>query len=435
MSDLQPVPDPDSGQGSPTTAPAAPPGVASLAGSGLEQRFSEVGSLLGKAFGDLLGALPDGQAGPQRLARGLGLDKVLLSRLLKSLRARDPLATLHHAPGPEPLRRVLRAARRAGAPTPLLDRAAGAVNAFEEVIKNDAGDRSALDAILATWVPDARGAFELRRKQTVHRALAELKGVSVDTQLSTVLLHPARDGQSLDVVWVMGLFGLRRLRPGVAVKLASRRMAPKLAERSPRTLAGDTIDDSSDGFLAHLRLDEFCQAQPAELSVVRHGDIVHYVLANTGFGPRSAVDLVLAEANLAEMPRTVPKGSGRKGYVFAEVAPPTRRLVFDAFVHSDVYPGQDPELIVYETALEGVANVNDRGRDLDRLQLQESVLPLGQGLERVRNAHVPRLDALTRHVFATMGWNCAHFRGYRVEADYPLFGSQVCLAFDPPEKD
>lgn len=434
MSTLEPRPAPDSRAAATrgVTEVKAKPGPA---GEGLEAHLSSVGTRLRSSLEAVLAELPDGAAGPQRLARALSLDKVVLSRLLKALRAHDPLATLHHAPGPEPLRRVLKAARRTGATKEILAAANAAVDAFEEVIKGQVGDRSALDAILSAWVPDARAAFELRRKQAAHRALSELKGLRVETQLSTVLLHPNADGETLDVVWVMGLFGLTRLRPGVVAKLASRRMAGERSERTPRTLAGDAIDPSTDAFLTDLRLDDYCQNTPAELSVARHGDVVHYVLGDVGFGPRSAVDLVLAEVNLAEMPRFVPTGSGRKGYVFLEVAPPSRRIVFDAFVHEDVYPGADPQLSVYETALEGVASVNDRGRDLDRLQLQDTVQPLGSGLERVRSTHVPRLDALTRHVFEQMGWDAARFRGYRVESDYPLYGSQVCLAFDAPERD
>ena len=163
--------------------------------------------------------------------------------------------------------------------------------------------------------------------------------------------------------------------------------------------------------------------------------VAHYVLGGDAYGPGTEVDLLFAEVNEAEMPRFVPPGSGRRGWAFSDVAVPARRLVFDVFVHRDVYPGSDPSVSLYETAFEGVANVNDRSRDMDRLELQDTVLPLGNGLERVRSAHVPDLDALLQHVFAQMNWDPAEFRGYRLHSDYPLYGSQVTLAFDPPEGD
>ena len=44
------------------------------------------------------------------LARRLGVDKVLTSRVLKALRNKDAIAVIKLAPGPAPLRRLLRAA-------------------------------------------------------------------------------------------------------------------------------------------------------------------------------------------------------------------------------------------------------------------------------------------------------------------------------------
>jgi len=161
---------------------------------------------------------------------------------------------------------------------------------------------------------------------------------------------------------------------------------------------------------------------------------VHYALGNTGYGPRSAVDLVFAEVNRAEMPRYVPSEKKRKGYVFAEVGTPAKKLHFDVFVHQDVYPGSDPELLIYDTVLEGVADVNDHGRDIDRLDLVESIEPLGQSAARFRAASIPAYTALLDLVRSKMGWETEPIRGYRCRIDYPIYGSQVAMTFDPPAK-
>ncbi len=412
-----------------SSAPAPDVDKLSAVGSQLEARIATVGRALADHIPAVLAELPEGESGPAALARSLGLDKVLASRLLKALRSRDPMAVSYHLPGPAPLRRFLRAARRAGASALAVDRAEQAVAGFEQLIRTDVGDRSALDAIISSWLPDARNEFELRRKQAAHKAMSQLKGSSVDTLLATVLLQPSEVQGKIDIVWLFGLLGLRRLRPGVAVKFASRRFVDKSGEpRRPTSLAGEAVDDPQ-----ALRLDAFCDAPPASLRVDRVGDTVHYVLGGEAFGPRSAVDLVMAEVNLAEMSRAVPAGSGRKGYVFAEVATPARRLLFDVLVHQDLYPGSEPNLSIYDTALDGVADVNDRARDVDRFEMNETVTHIGRGSSVLRVAGVPHYVELLNHVHQTMAWNAADFRAWRCHIDYPIYGSQVALAFDPPE--
>lgn len=50
-----------------------------------------------------------------------------------------------------------------------------------------------------------------------------------------------------------------------------------------------------------------------------------------------------------------------------------------------------------------------------------------------RSADVPRYDEIVRHVFEELDWDPARFRGYRCRIDYPIYGSQVTMVFDPPE--
>ncbi|MCP3906367.1 MAG: hypothetical protein GY715_22330 [Planctomycetes bacterium] len=375
----------------------------------------------------LLERIPGSPHGPQLLATTLGVDKVLTSRLLKAARTRDPMAVVHHLPGPDPLRRVLKGAERCGVSADTVTDARAAVDRFEQFVRREVGDRSALDAMISAWLPEVRRDFELRRKQAAFKAMSQLKGAMALTSLSTVLLNPSGDGEHLDIVWVFGLLGLQRLRPGVKVKFATRRMAPESAPRRPTTLDGVPVRGVED-----VRLDEFCDAPPARVDVQTLGDVVHYTLGGDDFGPKSEVDVVMAEANLREIPRYVPKEKGRKGNVFAEVGTPARTLIFDVLVHEDVYPGSDPGLLIYDTALDGVADINDPTRDVDRLDMIETVQHLGRGAGTMRDARIPRYVELLRHVFDRMGFDDQAFRAYRVRIDYPLYGSQVAVTFDPP---
>jgi len=390
----------------------------------LESRISAVGTRLRTSVLQVLDALGVSGQGPQGIAKELGLDKVLMSRLLKATRSLDPIAVAHHAPGPEPLRRFYRAARRRGAGSDLIATGEQVVNDFHMLIREEFGDRSTLDAMLSSWLPQARQEFELRRKQSAFKAMSQLKGVSARLEFGTVLLHPASDGDRIDIVWIVGMFGIQRCRPGAQIKLATRRQTAREGHREPTTLDGRSVSD-----LDGLRLDRFCHDSPAELQVKQVGETVHYLLAGEGVGKKSVFDLLFAEVNLAEIPRH--PAPGRRGYVFAEVSTPSQRLLFDVLVHEDVYRGVTPELLIYDTAFDGVVDVNDPAREIDRLDIVETLQQLGSGLQQLRAPDVPQHLELLRHVFDSMQWNPDDFRSYRSAIDYPLYGSQVVVAFDP----
>ena len=89
----------------------------------LEQRFQRVGGALASAIKAVTETVPGNPRGPADVARILGVDKVLASRVLNATRNKDPIAALHLVPGPDPLRRFVRAAGKKGAPAALLEEA------------------------------------------------------------------------------------------------------------------------------------------------------------------------------------------------------------------------------------------------------------------------------------------------------------------------
>jgi hypothetical protein len=345
--------------------------------------------------------------------------------VLSAVRAPDPIAAIRRMPGPEPLRRLVRAAGARGVPEATLALAYESIDRFDRVIRNRAGDRSSLDAILSAWVPESRGEFELRRKQSAFRAMSQLKGVATRALMATVVLAPSADGQHVDVTWVNALIGLHRVRPGAIAKLATRRMHGGDQARLPRTLEGVPIQAGAAPLLA-----EFCTQPVPALDVRTAGEVVHYALGGERFGAASAVDLVFAESNIGELARYFSATQRRKAFFFAEVQTPAEILQFDLLLHQDLYPGQEPALRVYDTVCEGVASANDPTRDIDRLHLLERVEPLPDGLTGIRSGDIPRYDELVRHVVDRLGRRPEAFRGYRCRVTYPVYGSQVMMVFD-----
>jgi len=398
------------------------------AGALLEQKITRIGNDLSRTIGTVVTEVDE--TGPVALARRLGLDKVLTSRVLRALRNKDAMAVINLSPGPEPLRRLLRAAARAGVGAELIAEAEQAVEAFDTLIRRDVGGRSALDSIISAWLPEARADFELRRKKAAFKAMSQLKGVMARSHILTFMLAPSEDGVSIDYVWLFGLTGLQRLRPGAPVHFASTRVSKqKVPPREALSLDGHPLDRTDQGLL-----EPFCSAPTPQLNVSGVGDTVHYALPDHGFGPESAIDIVCANLNRKARKRYDRSGHNRRTSYYAQIRTPVQTLHFDVLVHEDVYAGADPALTIYDTSVDGTADINDPARDVDRYDLLESVQNLGVGINRFRNTDLPMYARLISHVCSKTGWDGGRFRGYRCRIECPVYGSQVVLAFDVPEQ-
>ena len=404
--------------------------------SPLVSRVARIGGELACLGRQVLADLPDRPEGPILLAKRLGINKATASRLLRALASDEPLATAHLIPGPDPLRDFAAAARRRGAKPQAVAAFGHAVDAFDDFIRTEAGDRSGLDAMLTAWLPEARQAFEIQRKQAVFRNISQLRGKLARLNLSAALLHPSPGGEHLDVVWVHGHLGLQRLRPGVTLNFTSRRVPAShgpgsalLAPRRPQALDGTEVAGVAD-----LLLPECCSSPLPDVRVEPAGDRVHYLLAGDAFGPKSAVDVVFAEVNRAELPRYVAPEPRRERFVYADVAVPAAAMVFDLLIHRELLGDGQPSLTLYDTATRGVADVNDPSRDADRLDLMESLRPLGRGFSQCRLAEAAWYVPLLSRVCGQMSWRPEELRAYRVRAEFPLYGSQFVLSYDAQAK-
>jgi hypothetical protein len=195
--------------------------------------------------------------------------------------------------------------------------------------------------------------------------------------------------------------------------------------RHPRTLDGHDIN-GDDGLL----LPAYCSRPTPKLKVRTAGDIAEYSLADTRFGRRSMTDLVIAEVNESELPRFVPPEPKRKRFFYTDISTPVELLVFDALIHEDVLGPSDPSLLIYDTGAKGTADVNDPTRDGDRLDLQESIQRLGNGVDHCRISEAPWYVELLKQVCAKMKWDESKLKAFRTRIEYPLYGSQIAIAYD-----
>ena len=407
------------------------------AGSDIRRRVERLGTALAERLGVVLSEIPGRGAGPQMLANVLGITVATASRVLKALSQDRAVAVIQLMPGPKPLMQLVASAQERGVSQATADAARETIQSFDELIRTEAGDRSALKAMLSAWLPDERRDFEAARRQSIFKAMCELDGVSCELDLCAMILKPGESGASLDLINVKALLGIDRIRPDAVVKLSTQalkhtetpgRPLEPISSRHPETLDGEP---TVDGFHS-VRLDEYCSARPAPLVAEEFGQHIQYSLGPTGFGPASTVDLVVAEVNRGEIPHRKPEAGWLRPYFFQIPEMAVRTMVFDLMLHEDVYPGCSIELLGFDTNGRGPASVNDETRHLDRRQIHEEIGHLGTGLQRMRLLEFPRYTELLRETMGKLGCDAEEFRTVRVRIPFPLMGTQVTLALDRP---
>jgi len=368
---------------------------------------------------------------PATLARALDIDRTLAARVLRALRSTDSVQLLHEIPAPGGLRMFLDAAAAAGARERSCDAAAVSVRRFEQLIDEFPGGRAALDAALGGLDEGVRQRNSRAASQSIHRSMTSLLGYQADVMLATVLLQPSADGGQLDAVYILGKYGVRRLRASSPITVFGWRADHvSVADNARRVETVDGRPDPENGN-AYL-LSDYCSRPSPPLSLFRSDDLYLYTLAENVPPVNTPVDLVSAQVVRNSGPRY---REDQMGYHWESHTPrfPCKVLVADVLVRDDVLTGASPTLT---TRLHSIATGAPRpdapAFQLDNVDIAAPVLPMGMGLAGVGTRDVPRYADMLSDVFTTVGWNAARFRGYRCRVQYPVPLVSVTFWFDLP---
>lgn len=369
--------------------------------------------------------LSDGRPRPTELSRTLGLGKDFTSRLLTAVTKPDALAAAYAMPGPAPIRTLLRAARRRGVPHQLLSEAEDAITAFETMMTEHVGDKTGLNALISTWLPEVREEIDTTARQLAFRGVSLVKGLCADVSVASFILHPSASNQDrCDSAMVGGWIGLRRLKPRVPMRF----IAYMLSHAITQPAASGAVDaDFYETFMTRH------SDQPLPVAKRHTADRTEYWLDDRGVGPNSSVNVFLTEFYRGTQPfkRQLGKPDSYP-FFFSGIDVPIKTLIFDMLVSTQLWPGCDPELRVYDTAASGPANPNDPTRDVDIMAPSATLTPLGVGLEMFRSGLIPNYTEMLLDVVRAHGWSGSKFRGYRCHIAYPLYGSQPTIVFRPP---
>jgi hypothetical protein len=391
----------------------------------------KTGDMLRAAVEALLANLSSRGIREQRaMQSALGLSPSVISRILSSVRSGDSLATLSSIPGPEALRQMIKGAARSGVERDCLQRVEEAVNGLEVFLNSEIGDRSILEAVLSDWVHESRAAFELRQKAAAFKAMSSLRGVRADVVLSCAIIHPsASSGDVYDCIALDALLGCCRIRPNGGLHLFSSHLAPEGSGFNVTNLAGRPITTMTD-----MLLPAFSTIPAEGITTTHHERYFETTVSELplGRGSEPGGDLVCAQMYRG-LHRARRAGGPPTSGIGGRAEPPTEYFVVDALLHDDVWPGAKPELHIYDTVVRGMTHPDDPARPGDRLDLLESVQVLGVGPEAFRIPEFSRYPELIESVCSSRQWDASKLRGFRCKVRYPIYGSQIGLAF--PLKD
>ena len=399
----------------------------------VSERIRSVGAELSHSLRVMVELVNADLSIPQHIARTFGINSACSHRFATALRKNDPLAMMLQIPGPEPLRKILDTARKRGVNDEDLRRASQAVDQFERLIRNVAGDRSGLDLIIGAMVPDESSRYEPAAKQLVYRGMRQLKGIAADVQFETVFLYPEDHPKLLTNILLRGYVGYRRLRPCTEQSLGmySRFLNPQ-ASIVARALDNTPLADNPRAAL----LDQFT-TNPGQ--VVYSGvDDSTLITCNWGglLGNGSACNLAFAERRNATLRRYIEDSSEIEYTGFShEIMIPTKLLIADVLLAPDIYPEWEPEAAVMELDQRGGTPQHERdhpGRY--RFDTNVRVETLGTGIRNCATDDIPSYREMLAYACDQLGVDPAGFRVYRARIEYPIYGTELMFRFKLPQK-
>jgi len=400
-------------------------------GSFESESIAVLGRLRG-ALAELLAALPGSVTKTADLRHALKLDHKLSWKVIKIATTGNPLSVGIHVPSPTNFRTLLKAAAKRKVPATRIKAVARAAEAFEELVRNHAGDRTTFDSMVIAYGDDA-GAVSLTHRRTAFRVNSLIWGVQATTQLKCGILRPGDDPGKLDVATLNGFLHLRQLRPSARL-IVSRVRNTDDDGNVLQAAAREALDPRAESTHGLALLRNFCSKPLPEFRAVEaDAGFIYGELIGAGVGNKGAITCI--EGNVARS--VISRYRGEHSWanqLCVGVHVPCETLVLDLFVQEGTY---DPDIVKPEVAVYGEQSGGPpypaRSRGCDPLPTGETVEYLGMGPSVLHVADVPRYVEMARYVFDRLKWDGEQFHVYRCRVAYPIIPTTVVMRFDLPE--
>ncbi|UYV13407.1 MAG: hypothetical protein NCW75_03770 [Phycisphaera sp.] len=366
-------------------------------------------------------------SGLPEICEGFGIHRKLAWQLTKVAYGDDPFFAARYMPTPKGIETWIRSAAEHGIDRDLLDSVREASAKFEHLIETHAGNRTAMDMLLESCVAEPSEDIDTRWRQRAFEGNSYIWGVQARSMLSCSILAPSKDRRGwMDMAQARSLIDLRRTRPGTRWMIGQAVVfregsAPDTPDREPldaetaRITGGVPVLGSfTTNPLPNLErretgtgllLDELLPGeigQAGQLTITT-GEVVR------NLAPAYAIE------------------DGDRALFSTGVSTPAEVLIYDHFVHKDLFGAVERELCVF-----GELGRPFTSDEQDRLRVPEQIQPMGSGLSNVHTPDVPGYAKLLRHAFSKCDWNPTDFALHRVRMAYPPLTTSVMIRHELP---
>ncbi len=380
---------------------------------------------------DLFAQIIESKCGPRtglnEICEGFGIHRKLAWQLTKVAYGEDPFFAARYMPTPKGIETWVRSAAERGVDAQLLARVVEGSTRFETLVETHAGSRTAMDMLLESCVAEPSEEIDTRWRQRAFEGNSYIWGVQARTQLSAAILAPSTTKRGwFDMAQARSLIDLRRTRPDTRWMISQatvRREGP--GPDSPIREPLDAETACATGGVPVLA--EFT-TDPLPTLVRRHTDDGHVLdeLMPGQIGQAGQLTITTGEV-IRNVSTAFANEPGDRAHFGVGIGTPAEVMIFDHFVHKDLFPGVHRELCVFSEV--GRPFTSD---EQDRLRVPEQIHSMGSGLSNVHTPDVPGYAKLLRHVFSSCDLNPADFELYRVRMAYPPLTTSVMIRHELP---
>jgi hypothetical protein len=372
---------------------------------------------LGDAIRRVVAAVPASGIRPTDLARAFDLDYALAWQIHALAHQPDGPLTPRVVPKRGAMERFLRAAAKS-APVSLADDVESAYDAFEQLVKDLAGDRDTFDAMLTLQRPqDGAGLQKLRR--SAHRANAAVWGVSCRCGIRTLVFHQRPTGEQ-DSLLISGRIGLQRLYADALVSISA----------SSRTWGGSFLQPGAHPkiVIAECELIEPACSRPLPRldRVIDAERVSRDFLTIDGVGKRG--ESTFFWRNLS---RDIPGLSNPPHGISAHCVVPTELVLLDLIIPRGWLEKPSARAwISPDTTRLAIPDPSGQYR----LPFEGEAQHLGSALSNLHSAAAPQYADLVQSEIARLGWDDTEFEIFRLEVQYPVLHSAAHLCVEETGK-
>ncbi|MEM7310013.1 MAG: hypothetical protein AAF682_25280 [Planctomycetota bacterium] len=372
------------------------------------------------ALTELLASVPGLPKRPLPMARALGLNKNLVWKVDKIVRAADPIDAAPHIPGEGGMRLVLAAFREHGAGQRELDAVRAAVDEFDRMVSLHTGDRASLALMLGSLAAERPDPARLSAgRKLAFQGNSSTLGVQARARFSLQMIAPSAVKPGMvDVIAVGGLLGFRRLRTTAAWPLLR---TQGFSDDEPNVRRAAL---SGEPGIPLLR--DFCSESLPEVRSIEREDGTLFELTEGPVGHTAESDWVFGWCTQALGSTHSDEEDGVAEFLLS-LYTPAEAVVFDLLVHRDLPFEGAPALRTF-SIMHGQPPfpVSRHGRY--EIPLHQPLQELGRP-PIVASQHIPRYREMVDFACASQGWELDGFRGYRFELRYPPIPSTTVLTY------